>query len=180
MPFGIRPVGHISGSDWTSHQRRIPIATNYTTKVYQHDPVTLSSGNIVRGVAAAPILGVLMGVQYIDPNGKQTFKNWWPGLTGCTDIWATVTDDPNLIYEAETGVGVGNISNSYRGAQVDFALGTGDDRLGLSGAYVGGSGGKNFSVYDIPRSPGNELGTTKRRVHLMVLQHVLYDFELST
>lgn len=173
MPFGLRPIGKIDGSPWFADQERFPIASNYTTAIYQYDPVKRSSGTIIRGVAAQAIFGVLLGVEYTDPSGNKVFNEWWPGLTGCSDIRATVAFDPDLIYEAETASGAGNITQAYNGAKVDFALGTGNAVTGLSGATVGASGGAGFLVHRIPISPGNDLGSASRRVHVVSCLHEL-------
>lgn len=180
MPKGLRPVGRIDGSPWMADQRRFPIANEYSTKIYQYDPVALSSGNIVRGVAGQPIVGALVGVEYINGRGEKVFSNFWPGDVAATEIKATVAVSPDLLFETETTTGAGNITAAYRGAMVDFALGTGDDRLGTSGAQVGAAGGSGLMVYDVPDYPGNELGTTNRTVLVQIIKHQFRPYELST
>jgi hypothetical protein len=179
MP-GLRPLMRVDGSPFFADQQRYQIAVAYTTKIYHNDPVKIAAGTIIRGVAAGPILGVLQGVEYIDPNGIPCFDDWWPGLANCTDIRAVVVSSPDVIYEVQTSTAAGAIAAAYRGAMVDFALGTGSDFTHQSGAQVGAAGGKNFIVHDIPGYPNNDLGGTNILVHVVNIQSQLRPYELST
>jgi hypothetical protein len=173
MPFGLRPVGRVDGTPYMADQERFPIAVGYTTAIFHHDPVKLSAGTLIRGVAAQSIFGVLQGVQYTDPSGNLVFDDWWPGIAGCTNIRAVVVNSPDAVFEVETAVGAGNITQAYVGALVDFALGTGSTFSGLSAATVGTSGGAGLKVLRVPDSPGNELGSPSRRVHVTPVLHEL-------
>jgi hypothetical protein len=173
MPFGLHPIGRLDGTPYFADQERYPIAVGYTTAIFHRDPVKLSSGTIIRGTAAQSIFGVLIGCEYTTAAGQKVFDDWWPGLTGCTNIRATIVSSPDVVFEAETTAGAGNITQAYVGALVDFALGTGNTFTGLSGAGVGASGGAGLKVLRVPDSPGNELGTTLRRVHVVPILHEL-------
>jgi hypothetical protein len=173
MPFGLRPVGRVDGTPYMADQERFPIAPTYTTAIFHHDPVKLSAGTLIRGVAAQAIFGVLQGVQYVDPSGNLVFDDWWPGLAGCTNIRATVINSPDAVFEVETAVAAGNIAQTYVGALVDFVLGSGVTATGLSAATVGAAGGVGFKVLRVPDSPGNELGSASRRVHVTPILHEL-------
>jgi hypothetical protein len=173
MPFGLRPVGRVDGTPYMADQERLPIAPTYTTAIFHNDPVKLSSGTLIRGVAGQSIYGILQGVQYTDPSGNLVFDDWWPGIANCTNIRAVVVNSPDIVLEAETAAAAGNIAQTYVGALVDFALGTGNTITGLSAATVGAAGGAGFKVLRVPDSPGNELGSPSRRVHVTPVLHEL-------
>lgn len=134
-PFGFRPSYNPIGLE---RAKLYTIASAYGTAIYKGMPVILNTnGTIVAGTAAADLLGVFAGVEFIDGNGKPTYSNHWPAaqavLSGTTPK-AWVYDDPNEVYEVQAD---GSIAQAAIGDQADVTnVGTGSAATGLSTATL--------------------------------------------
>jgi len=104
--YGLRPVRKLDGSPFINAQNRYRIAANYGTPIYQGDLVIpVTGGGIQRAVAntSEMVVGVFNGVFYTDPTTqKPTWKNYYPGTVNASDIFATVIDDPNVVYSIDS------------------------------------------------------------------------------
>lgn len=124
-PFGLKPV-----FDPTGQNRAMPfsIATSDTNAIYKGTPVTLAAtGFVGRATTAQDFLGVFVGCEYIDPTGKPTVSNYWPGTTGCTNItaWVVGADDPLAVFEiAGDGTNASGFAQTCIGDQADFSAQT--------------------------------------------------------
>ena len=107
-PYGLKPINLIGGQVFAGATRQLPIAASYTTAIYNGGVVTLVAGGTIENspLAAdasplAGVVGVFLGCQYINPSTKQlTFSQYWPGISGATNIVAFITDDPDQLYKA--------------------------------------------------------------------------------
>lgn len=131
-PFGFVAMRHPSGM---ARAEAFTIAAAYATAIFKGMPVILNTdGTINAGTAAADLLGVFAGVEYIDATGKPVVANNWPagGVTGATNIRAWVYDDPNIEYLVQAD---GSIPQSAVGAQTDVTN-IGNAANGMSQATV--------------------------------------------
>jgi len=107
-PYGLKPINLIGGQVFAGATRQLPIATSYTTSIFYGDVVTLVAGGTVElsPLAAdtsplAGVVGVFLGCTYTNPTTKQvTFSQYWPGISGATNIEACIADDPDQLYKA--------------------------------------------------------------------------------
>lgn len=134
-PFGFRPAFHPSGLD---RAMKYAIAAAYGTAIYKGSPVILNTnGTVVIGTAAADLLGIFAGVQYVDATGKPCYSNYWPAgqtlLTGTVpEAW--VYTDPDIVYEVQAD---GSIPQTAIGDQADVTnVGSGSTSTGLSTATL--------------------------------------------
>jgi hypothetical protein len=134
-PFGFRPSYHPSGLDRAS---KYAITGAYASVIYKGMPVILNTnGTIVQGTAAADLLGVFAGCEYIDGSGKPTVSNYWPAaqavLAGSVPV-AWVYDDPDIVYEVQAD---GSVPAAAVGDQADVSNVTaGSTSTGLSAATL--------------------------------------------
>jgi hypothetical protein len=134
-PFGFRPAYHPMGLD---RARKYAITGGYATAIYKGAPVILNTnGTIVIGTAAADLLGIFAGCEFIDATGKPTVQNFWPAaqaIQANTAVTAWVYDDPNIVYEVQAD---GSIALTAIGDQADVSnVGTGSAFTGLSTATL--------------------------------------------
>ena len=107
-PYGLKPINLIGGQVFAGATRQLPIAASYTTSIFYGDVVTLVAGGTIEAspLAAdssplAGVVGVFLGCTYTNPTTKQvTFSQYWPGISGATNIEAYITDDPDQLYKA--------------------------------------------------------------------------------
>jgi hypothetical protein len=119
-PYGLKPINLIGGQVFAGATRQLPIATSYTTSIFYGDVVTLVAGGTVElsPLAAdtsplAGVVGVFLGCTYTNPTTKQvTFSQYWPGISGATNIEAYITDDPDQLYKAVNVAGTTSDSTS--------------------------------------------------------------------
>lgn len=117
--------------------RPYAIDAAYTTAIGHGDAVILNTnGTITVGTAAADIVGVLAGVEYIDPTGKPCVSPNWPGTAGCTNIVAYVYDDPDLEFEVQVGASGSGYVQAAIGDQADLVAGTPNSLTGQSTQYL--------------------------------------------
>lgn len=149
-PWGLKPVGTITGAPWTASIQEFDIASAYATNIFQHDPVmVLVDGTIGIGTAGGNCLGVFMGVKYEDTDGVFQFKNRWTASTatrGSVAAKAMVVTDPFLIMSVQeaatnTGVGTGTAGTALAATDVftniNFKAPTsGDTTTGISAYFL--------------------------------------------
>lgn len=137
-PFGFRPAYHPSGLDRAA---KFTIAGGYGSVIYKNMPVILNTnGTIVQGTAAADLLGVFAGVEFIDGTGRPVLSNYWPAAqavqSGSVPV-AWVYVDPAIVYEVQAD---GSIPQTAIGDQADVSNVTaGSASTGLSAATLSSS-----------------------------------------
>lgn len=128
-PFGFRPSYHPTGLDRPS---KYLVTGAYGTAMYKGQPCILSTnGTVVSGTAAADLLGIIAGFEYVDATGKPTVSTFWPAgqtiLTG-TQAIAWVYDNQQIVYEVQSD---GSIPQTAIGDQADVSN-VGNNSLSLS------------------------------------------------
>jgi hypothetical protein len=170
-PSGLVPVRKMDGSAWTAAENKYQIVTTYASSIFKYDPVTIgASGYLERGVAGSPLVGVFMGVKYIDSTGTAKFMPYWPGnpgvLTGST-VDAIVIDDPNVIFsiqETNASAAAGTpLALSDRGFNANFlytagSTATGQSAVSLNNETEADTASLNLKIIDLDPTPGNAVG----------------------
>jgi len=107
--FGLRPIGLNGAGANTTGVTQYEIAATNTNAIFQYSPVIPLAAGVIDIVGNAnggtvPLLGVLMGVEYVDSSSKKTvFKNYWPGANSVSvdtnfPVKAFVADNPNQLF----------------------------------------------------------------------------------
>lgn len=174
-PYGFRPLRHGSGGVIRHSKRRI--ASGYATAIYAGDPVKLLNTGVINLAAAGDrILGIFAGCNLVKSDGTVMFSPYWPASTaslGAADVEAFVYDDPNIIYQVQSG---GTPAVADIGLLADHVAGTGSAVTGQSGAYLSGTmatGTASFRILDFVNKPDNEVG------HYADLEVQLFESELA-
>lgn len=131
-PFGFVAARHPTGE---CRANAYTIAPAYASAIYKGMPVILNTdGTINAGAAAADLIGVFVGVEYIGADGKPVVSNFWPagGVAGATNVRAWVYDDPNIEYVVQAD---GSIPQTAVGAQTDITNAT-NNANGMSTSTV--------------------------------------------
>lgn len=134
-PFGFRPAYNPIGLE---RAKKYTIAAAYGTAIYKGMPVILNTnGTIVAGTAAADLVGVFAGCEYVDSTGKPNVSPFWPAaqatLSGTVPV-AWVYDDPNEVYEVQAD---GSLAQAAVGDQADVSnVANGSAATGLSASTL--------------------------------------------
>jgi len=173
-PFGLRPAYHPTGLE---RAKAYTIASAYATAIFKGDPVILNTnGTITIGTAAADILGVFDGVEYIDATGKPTYSNFWPAaqavFSGSVPT-AYVWDDPDIVYDVQAN---GSVAQTAIGDQADVVMGAGSTQTGLSttalNSTLAGAGVQaQLRIVGFNLDPGNSVGDTYTVVQVKIARH---------
>lgn len=169
-PRGLVPFTHGSGGT-PGRTNPYAIADGLAQNLYKGDPVTLTGAGTVIGpnitiagvTDTSPILGVFVGVSYIDSLGRPQFRrNWVSGTaTNGEPAKALVLDDPDQLYTIQVD-GVGLVSANVGQAAPLVDVGTGDAQTGISAAQLDQSNidtaGQAYIVGLSPYPGGNEFG----------------------
>jgi len=113
------------------------ISASYATAIFHNDPVvSLSSGYIQQAAeGTTQIAGIFVGCQYISSSqGRSLWSPYWPGSDAASDPVAYIIDDPNAVFMAQTNGGP--VALSAVGDNINFAIGTGNTKTGMSGASL--------------------------------------------
>jgi hypothetical protein len=118
--YGLRPVRRRDGAAWTGALTAVQLAFNNPHIIAKGDPLmSLATGFVDVWAAGNPIRGVFWGCEYLDPvNNYVNWFNAWraPALAAGTTVTAYVIDDPDLIFEIRSGLGLqtvqGNVWNN--------------------------------------------------------------------
>jgi len=157
-PYGLKPVNLIGGQPYAGSTREIKLSTNNTAAIFAGDIIQLTSAGNPQALTAtittgttAGVVGVCTGVRYVNPATKQS--NWGQYLPinaitgGYTDVYITVADDPDLVFQVQGSAAFGTLTNGADGAiGKNAALGNfsaGSTATGNSGVnlVVGANGG---------------------------------------
>ena len=162
-PYGLKPVNLIGGQAFNGGViREFVLSTNNTVAMYNGDVIQLTSAGNPQPLAATPtagttagIVGVCVGVSYVDPNLKyQVFAQYLPANAitgGYTNVTIHVCDDPDQLYQIQGSAAFGTLTNGAAGAVgKNAALGnfggnatTGNSTVNL---VVGANGGSLAST----------------------------------
>ena len=137
------------------------------------DVVKLVAGVGIEAAAAGNrLLGVFQGVKYTAADGSQVYAKYWPASTVATDIEATVYDDPNILFGAQSS---GSSVAADVGELADHVAGAGSTTTGQSAHEINGTsttGAAGFRIIDKIDQPDNAWGTNV----LLVCQTYQHEF----
>ena len=164
-PFGLRPLGNLSGTG-SQKQYGYAIADNQAGAIFQGDLVTLKDGYILQFNPAAhtAAVGVFNGCNYIDPTtGKPTWSNYYPGSVNITQgkIIAEVLDDPSQMFLIQND---GDSAATDYGLNADIVIGTGSTTTGVSAnvldtSSIATTAALNLKIIGLWDVPNNAVGT---------------------
>ena len=120
-PFGLRPVGKVSGNRDSGGTTEYDIAA-CASAIYQNDPVKmLCTGTIGVAAATQTLIGSINGVFYTDATtSKPTFARYLAASNSATDIVGYVNDDPFTVFEIQSA-GSGAHAQGDIGSNADLA-----------------------------------------------------------
>jgi len=150
-PYGLKPVNLIGGQFYAGNVRQLQIAYGYATSIGCGDVVALAKGLVIRATlttdgTAEENIGVFLGCSFTNPVTKQKqFSQYYPAGTLAGDIFAVVSDDPDLVYKAvvcSATTVVGSGSQALIGQNMSIIdnvlnLATGNSRLALTAIVAG-------------------------------------------
>ncbi|MBU3668208.1 MAG: hypothetical protein FGM53_06745 [Rhodocyclaceae bacterium] len=162
-PYGLKPINLIGGQSFNGGViRQFVLSTNNAGAFYTGDVIQLSSAGNPQALGSTPtagttagIVGVCLGVSYVDPNLKyQVFAQYLPANAitgGYTNVTIHVCDDPDQLYQVQGSAAFGTLTNGANGAVgKNAALGNfgGNATTGLStiNVVVGANGGSLAST----------------------------------
>jgi len=137
-PYGFKPINRIDGMPYAGATRLIPIAGTYNTAIYNGDLVKLVTGGtaeLFTGADDGVMVGVCVGVQYVNSLSQFTPAQYYPG-TSVTNAYAIVVDDPMVAFKTavtnDSSV-MGTAARAAVGSNMSVVLGAGDAATGDSG-----------------------------------------------
>jgi hypothetical protein len=146
-PYGLRPINLIGGRpNPGGAMREVPMTVNTGTAIYTGDIILIGASSAGQPTAAAAtpttstggVLGVCVGVSYVDPNLKYVVHaQYLPAnavTNGYTNIVIKVNDDPQQLYQIQAA---GSVAATARGYQVTVENFGGSATTGLSTVRAG-------------------------------------------
>lgn len=179
-PNGLRPAKHLTGGT-IRYSDAYRVASAYGSALGRGMPVILTGTGreIAVGTAAgAPFCGVVWGFSWTDTNGVPQFSPNWVASTatlGSVAATAYVYDDPDIIFQVQSDEDVVEADIGQTG---DFVFGTVDTTTGWAEVELDSSDigtGANAYIYDIVRSPDNEVGSNFTDVLVLINEHAYHN-----
>lgn len=126
-PYGLKPVNLIGGRPFAGSTREFKVSTNNAAAIYNGDIVQLTAAGNPQSLSATPvagttagIVGVCLGVRYVNPTTKQPlWAQFLPAgaiTAGFTDVFVVVADDPDTVYQCQGSAAFGTLTNGAAGA----------------------------------------------------------------
>ena len=153
-PYGFQALNRVDGMPYAGAIRQIPIASGYTTAIYNGDPVVIVTGGTIERAAASGAVttgspvGVLVGCAYTNSSGQPVQGQYFPG-SGVTNAVAYVVDDPLAAFKvavAYANAVVTTVTQAAVGTNMSYYNGTGSTTTGDSGAWVLAGSGANTAT----------------------------------
>jgi len=151
-PFGLRPVGTMSGNPFSGALRQYSVAAGDGTAIFIGDPVKAAgtsqiiNGQVFKDVVQAAtgdvIEGVVVGV-LADTRDSLIYR------AASTQRILLVNDDPNAIFEIQQGTGGTPLTANDVGLNANFAVGSGSTYTGLSGVTLNNVGEATTNTLDL-------------------------------
>ena len=160
-PYGFKAVSEFGGLPYAGSTRMYPIATGYSTNLFNGDIVQLSGGTIVATTMSAasspatPVagtLGIFVGAEYTNSSSQIVRGQYWPASTSSNYAVGYVIDDPRTVFKAavvaqgtslsNTASTIGYVNPTFIGTNMYAITGgtgstiTGDSAMAVSGAVV--------------------------------------------
>ena len=186
-PFGFRPVGTVGGGTPNFRLSRRLIASTNATAIFTGDVVqpviSTATGYITQwasGTATTQVAGVFWGCKYLSVSqGRQVWSPYWPGSDANGDVTAYVIDNPDAMFEVQSGTARAvTLANIHSNATIT-ATTAGNTTTGRSGMALSTIGTTNtyaFTIVDLVTSPAGLNGTDITTAYNNVL--VTFNFEI--
>jgi len=167
--YGLKPINLIGGQPFAGQFREFKMAADTAYGLYNGDLIVLSSAGVPQSLAVANaspvapivsgspaagtagIVGVCVGVRYVNPATKQpTYAQYLPAnavTAGYTDIYVRVVDDPDAIFQIQGSAALGTFNSGTAGSGWPGAVGK-NAALGVfrSGSNSTGNSAMNLVV----------------------------------
>lgn len=166
-PYGLRPINRLGGTSYNGGAvRMIPMTVNHATQINTGDVVIIGAASAGQPSAATStvttstggVLGVCVGVSYVDPTLKQQlFSLYLPGgavTAGYTNILIHVNDDPDQLYSLQSA---GSVARTVQGkfcALENFGSGTYGNST-IRGATPANTATLAMRIVDFASTPGD-------------------------
>jgi hypothetical protein len=134
-PYGLKPINLIGGQAFNGGViREILLSDNVATAFYVGSVIVLDANGNPSTIAASPtgmdipnatdadpgILGVCVGVRYVDPSlGYELYGQYLPAnaiTSGYSQVFIRVCDDPDQLYQVQGTAAFGTLTNGPAGA----------------------------------------------------------------
>jgi len=170
-PYGFKPVSEFGGLPYAGSTRMYPIASAYSTSLFNGDIVQLSGGTIVTttmsaasspGTAVAGTLGIFLGAEYVNSSSQTVRGQYWPASTVSNYAVGYIVDDPRTVFKAvmvaqgtslsNTASTVGYANATFIGSNLYAVTGTagntntGDSAMAVSGAVISSGTSGNVRI----------------------------------
>lgn len=170
-PFGLRPVGTISGNAYAGSVKQFSVAAGDGTAIFIGDPVKLAGtsqfingqvfSDVVQAATGDVIDGVVVGV-LPDTRDSLIYR------AASTQRILLVNVDPNALFEIQqVSTGTALTANDV-GLNANFVVGSGSTVTGLSGVTIDNTTEANTNTLDLKivgmvnradNDPGSAVGT---------------------
>lgn len=149
-PFGLVPAYSPSG---TLRPAVYSIATGYATGILSNQPVKIHTDGTIQAAAVGDrFIGTFQGVTYTGTDGVTRFSPNWVASTAGTNILATVSLDPTMLYQIQANA---TMAVTTIGGQYDFTAASGSTVTGLSTQMLDvASAAANASLQVVSLVPG--------------------------
>jgi len=100
-PYGFEPLNRYDGIPYAGATLQYPIASTYNTAIYNGASVKIVAGGTIElsgATTTGTIIGVFMGVQYVNSSGQTVQAQYYPG-TSVTNAVAYVVVDPTAEFK---------------------------------------------------------------------------------
>lgn len=168
-PFGLKPAWHPSG---VIRQAQSTIASGYATNIYQYYPVKIvAAGQLEAAAAGDRAVGVFLGVEYTDTNGRRQLTNRWTASLVATDIVAYYTFDPAIVYQIQANA---SLTIAAMGQQYDWSALAGSSVTGLASVALdvsSAAANAGLRVIGLNPDPDNAWGDTYPTVQVQISEH---------
>lgn len=161
-PYGLRPINLIGGQSFTGGTiRKYYMTTNSATGIFFGDVVSIADGQ-PSALTATPttssvgVVGVCVGVQYTDPTLK--YSQWAQFLpanavnSGYTNIYISVIDDPDQLYQVQADGSVTAANIGDNAALANFSQGsaiTGNSKVALDQSTIANTSTLAVRIVDL-------------------------------
>jgi len=172
-PYGLVPVNEFGGLVFAGSTRMYPIATGYSSNLFNGQTVKLSNGTIIAdnySAASSPTtpiagtIGVFVGCQYVNSMSQTIQSQYWPASTVSDNAIAYIVDDPRTVFKAAVtgqGTSLANTANTTIGYINPAFVGTNLYTLtGNSGSTTNGNSYLALTGGAVSNGTGNVRVTT--------------------
>jgi hypothetical protein len=173
-PIGLRPSYSSSG---TLRPEAFTIASGHAADIFQWSPVAIgiaapNDGTLLAAAVGVRFIGVFMGVEWTDTDGRRRYSNKWTANTVGTDIVAySMRDQQPTVYEIQSNA---PLVQADVGKQYDFSAPAGNAITGLSSQVLNvASSAANASLRLLGLAPGpdNAWGDAFVNVRVQISEH---------